>query len=151
MAEAGVGRAQHALAQDAALRMHEGERGVVADRADVAEMIGEPLELGHQRAQIARARRRFDVERRLDGVGEGDRIGDGAVAGGAPGKPRRLVDGRAGHQRLDALVHVAEALFEPHHGLAVGGEAEMARLDDAGMHRADRNLMQAFAFDRQKR
>ena len=56
----------------------------------------------------------------------------------------------AGHQRLDALVHVAEALFEPHHGLAVGGEAEMSRLDDAGVHRPDRNLMQRFAFDGQE-
>ena len=52
MAEAGVRGAQHALAQDAAMRMHEREGGVVADGADVAEMIGEPLELGHQRAQI---------------------------------------------------------------------------------------------------
>ena len=57
---------------------------------------------------------------------------------------------RAGHQRLDALMHVAEPLFEPHHGLAIGGEAEMSRLDDAGMHRADRDLVQAFAFRRQK-
>ena len=52
MAEAGVRGAQHALAQDAAMRVHQRERGVVADRADIAEMIGEPLELGHQRAQI---------------------------------------------------------------------------------------------------
>ena len=52
------------------------------------------------------------------------------------------------HQRLDALVDIAEPLFEPHHRLAVGGEAEMPGLDDAGMHRADRNLVQAFAFDR---
>ncbi len=34
--------------------------------------------------------------------------------------------------------------------LAVGGEAEMPRLDDAGMHRPDRNLVQAFAFHRQE-
>ena len=52
---------------------------------------------------------------------------------------------------FDALVHIAEPLFQPHHSLAVGGETEMARLDDAGMHRADRNLMQAFALRRQER
>ena len=133
------------------MRMHERERGVVADGADVAEMVGQPFELRHQRPQIARARRRFDVQRRLDGVGEGDPISDRAVAGRARGKPRRPLDRRAGHQRFDALVHVAEALFEPHHGLAAGGEAEMSRLDDAGVHGTDGNLMQAFAFDRQKR
>ena len=55
----------------------------------------------------------------------------------------------AGHQRLDALVHVAEALFEPHHGLAAGGEAKMTRLDDAGVHRPDRNLMQRFRLRRE--
>ena len=67
-----------------------------------------------------------------------------------PASLRRVVERRAGHQRLDALVHIAEPLLEPHHVLAVGGEAEMAGLDDAGMHRPDRDLMQAFALDRQE-
>ena len=53
-------------------------------------------------------------------------------------------------QPVDALVHVAEPLLQPRHGLAVGGEAEMAGLDDAGMHRPDRNLVQALALDRQE-
>ena len=150
VAEGVVRRAQHVFAQDAAMRVHERERRVVADRADVAEMIGQPFEFGHQRAQILRARRRLDAERRLDRMREGDAVGDGAVAGGARGELCRLRDGRARHQRLDALVHVAEPLFEPHHGLAAGGEAEMSGLDDAGMHRADRNLMQALALDRQE-
>ena len=61
MAEAGGGGAQHVLAQDAAMGMHERKRRVVADGADIAEMIGQPFELRHQRPQIARARRRFDV------------------------------------------------------------------------------------------
>ena len=47
-------------------------------------------------------------------------------------------------------MHIAEPLLQPHHVFAIGGEAEVAGLDDAGMHRADRNLMQAFAFRRQK-
>ena len=60
------------------------------------------------------------------------------------------VDGRARHQPLDALVGVAQPLFQPHHGLAAGGEAEMSRLDDSGMHGTDRDLVQAVAFGRQK-
>ena len=88
MAEAGVGRAQHALAQDAAFGVHQREGGVVADGADVAEMIGEALELGHQRAQPDGARRHARSERRLDRLREGERIGDGAVARGAAGKLR---------------------------------------------------------------
>src|SRR5260370_17019615 len=47
-------------------------------------------------------------------------------------------------------MNVAETLLEADHGFAVDGEAEMARLDDAGMHRTDRDLMQTFAFGRQE-
>ena len=55
MAEGGVGGAQHALAQHAAMGVHQREGGVVADGADVAEMVGKPFEFGHQRAQPDRA------------------------------------------------------------------------------------------------
>ena len=48
-------------------------------------------------------------------------------------------------------MHVAQPLLEPHNSLAVGGEAEMAGLDDAGMHWPDRNLVEALAFRRQER
>ena len=149
VAEGGVGGAQHALAQHAAMGVHQREGGIVADRADVAEMVGEPLEFGHQRAQPDGARRHVDVRAPLRRrARKRESIGDGAVARGAAGECAPRVEVGAGHQPLDALVHVAEPLFEPDHGLAVGGEAEMPGLDDAGMHRADRDLVQAFAFGR---
>ena len=68
---------------------HQGEGGVVADRADVAEMVGEPLDLGHHAAKTMRPRRRLDAERRLDGAGEGDGVGDGRVAAHARRRVRR--------------------------------------------------------------
>ena len=40
----------------AAMGVHQREGGIVADRADVAEMIGEPLQFRQQRAQPDRAR-----------------------------------------------------------------------------------------------
>ena len=150
MAEAGVRGAQHALTQNAGLRVHDRERRIVADGADVAEMIGQPFELRHQRPQIERARRRRHVQRGLGRLRESERIGDRAVAGSARGQLRRAVEARARHQRLDAFVHIAEPLLQPYHVLAIGGEAEMPGLDDAGMHGPDRNLVQAFAFHRQK-
>ena len=67
-----------------------------------------------------------------------------------PASARRALERRARHQRLDALVDVAEPLLQAHHRLAIGGEAEMAGLDDAGMHRADRDLVQALALGRQE-
>ena len=57
--EAGIRRAQHALAQEPQCASR-GEGGVVADGADVAEMIGEALKLGHQGAKIDGARGDFD-------------------------------------------------------------------------------------------
>ncbi len=150
MAEAGVGRAQDLLAQEAEARMQDGESCVVADGADVAAMIGEALELAGERAQPDGARRNLPAKRRLDRAGEGERVGDRAVARDAAGEQRGALERRAGHERVDPLVHVAEPLLEADHRLAVGGEAEMARLDDAGVHRADRDLVQAFALSRQE-
>ncbi len=68
-----------------------------------------------------------------------------AIPGGPPGQLCRAVEVGAFHQLLDALVDIAQALLEPDDRLAAGGEAEMSGLDDAGMDRTDRDLVQAFA------
>jgi hypothetical protein len=54
---------------------------------------------------------------------------------------RASLPGRAPPRFFGALVHVAEALFEIEHLLAHRLEAEVSGLDDAGMHRPDRNLV----------
>jgi hypothetical protein len=41
---------------------------------------------------------------------------------------------------------IAEPLLQPHDMLAIGVEAEMAGLDDAGMDRTDGDLVQRVAF-----
>ena len=117
---------------------HEGKAGVIADGADIAEMVGKPLELGHQGAQPNRARRNFDFQRRFNSAGEGKGIGGRAVAGCPRREPRGRLDGRPGHEQFDPLMSVAQTLFQPDHGLAIRGKAEMAGLDDAGMHRVQR-------------
>ena len=38
-------------------------------------------------------------------------------------------------------------LFEPHDGLAIRSETEVAGFNDAGVHRPDRDLVQVLAFD----
>ena len=45
MSEACRRSAQHALAQDPTIGVHHREGSVVADRADIAEVIGQPFEL----------------------------------------------------------------------------------------------------------
>ena len=55
--------------------------------------------------------------------------------------------GPADQGALDAAVLVAERDLEVEHVLAVALEAEVARLDDAGVHRADRDLVDLLALD----
>ena len=62
-----------------------------------------------------------------------------------------LEDRQLGEAPLDALVHVAEPLLEPEHFLADDREAEVAGLDDAGVHRPDRDLVHAVAVDAHER
>ena len=48
-------------------------------------------------------------------------------------------------------MQVTEPLLQTHHGLAAGGETKVPGFDDAGVNRADGDLMQALALGRQER
>ena len=113
-------------------------------------MIGDALELGHHAAQHLARGGASTAERRLDRTRESEAERNRRIARDARDHARRLGEVDAGQEAIDALVHVAEPLLQPRHGLAIGGEAEMAGLDDAGMHRTDRNLVQAVAVHRQE-
>ena len=149
--EASGRRAQNVLADDRAAGLDGDDAGVVADRAHVADMVRQTLQLGHDAAQQDGARRDVPAQRRFDGHARRRSYRRrccrpemrAAIFAG-------LVDRSARAERLDALVHIAQPLLQPGDGLAVGGEAEMAGLDDAGMNGADRDLMQARAFNGQE-
>ena len=125
----------------------EGQRGVVAERAQIAEVVGDALALQHQGAQQEGARRRADAAGGLDGAGIGPGVGAGRVARDAAGQARALGEVFADEQPLDALVLVAEALLQAQQALADHRKSEVARLDDAGMDGADGNLVRALAAD----
>ena len=150
MTECGHRSSQHPFAQDREMSQHEREGGVVADGADVAEMIGDALQLGHDGPQGLGAGPHGATDSRFHGARKGQRVGDGAVPRDATGKAGGGLDRTARHEPFDASVHVAEPLLEADHGLAAGREAEMARLDDPGMHGTDRNLMQLGPFGGQE-
>ena len=150
MAEAGVRDAQHVLAQDAAVCMDQREGGVIADGADVAQVVGETLQLRHKRAQPHRPHRRLAALRCLYPAREGERIGDRAVAGNPARQSGRVHDRSADHEVVDAFVGVPQSLLQAHDGLAVGGEPEVAGFDDAGVNRADGDLMQRRSFCRKE-
>ena len=89
MAETHRRRAQHALAQHGAMRQHDAERGIVADRAEIAEVVGDPLQLRHhRRAATPRAAAARCPAPPPPRAANAKRIGDGAVARDAPGQPR---------------------------------------------------------------
>ena len=62
------------------MRVHQRKGGIVADGADVAEMVGKPLEFGEQRSQPNRAIGHDKFQGRLGGARKRIGIGDGAVA-----------------------------------------------------------------------
>src|SRR4051812_44632268 len=146
MPKAGISGPQHPLAEHAAMGVHERESGVIADCADVAEVVGEALELRHESAQPDRASWRLGFAGGLGRSREGICVSDGGVAGGAAGEARAVREVRACHQSFDALVNVAETFLKPHYCLAVSGEPEVAGLNNAGVNRADRDLVQAGTF-----
>src|SRR5688572_27256133 len=127
------------------MRVQQAEGCIVADGAEVAEMIGDALQLRHQRPDVDRARRRCDVERGFDRAGERDRGRDSTVARNVTGKARRALERGAAHQRVDAFVYVAEAFLEADDRLAACREAEMARLDNARVNRSNGNLVKVLA------
>ena len=89
------------------------------------------------RSHSARGGRRR-VGDRFERLRIGPGVRDGAVARHAAGQP---VAGRGGHRfesLLDALVDESEPLFQAQHLFADDLEAEVTRLDDAGVHWTDR-------------
>jgi hypothetical protein len=68
-----------------AAERHQCERGIIADRADVAEMAGEPFKFGEQ-AQPRRAIGHRKLQRRFGCARKRIGIGNGAVAGDASGR-----------------------------------------------------------------
>ena len=75
MTEAPVCDTKHLFAEVTALRVHHREGRVVAYGTNVAEMIGKPFQFRHERSQPHGAWRNVDAVRRLDRVGESQRVG----------------------------------------------------------------------------
>ena len=148
--EARVGRPQRLFPKQAAFGQHEGEGRIVADGADVAEMVRQPLQFRHQGPQPDGAGGNLRAGGGFDGAGEGPGMGDRAVARDSRRQLGGLGDRAAGHQPFGALVDIAQALLQPDHGFTVAGEAEMPRFDDAGVDGTDGDLVQARPFHRQE-
>src|SRR2546428_4661004 len=95
---------QQVLLQAPELEEAEGERDVVAQVAEVAEVVGDALELQKDAPQRERPGGRLGPGRAFDGHGVGPRVGDGGVAAYASGQLGAFLERHRLEELLDALV-----------------------------------------------
>ena len=145
------GGAQQLFLEPRELGESDSKARVIAQRAEVAQVIRKTLQLQGKRSQPCCTRRYARSAHTFERLTIGPRECDSRIAGDPRGQPVAFEQGQLGESPLDALVHISEVLLEPENLFAHDGKAEMARLDDARMHRSDRNLVHALAFDRHKR
>src|SRR5262249_49856168 len=143
---AGV-RAQHGLFEARDVRQSEGKAAVVAEIAQVAEMIGDALALEAERAEDDRARWHGELRDRFGGLRIGPGVRHRAIARDPAGEPIPVPDRQLLEALLDALVHVAQTFLEAQHLLADDLEAEVSRFDDPRVDGSDRDLVHAVAAD----
>ena len=109
------GGPQEVLLQPRELRQTECKPGVVADRAQIPEMIGAALELEREGPQQWRPRRQVMGRHTLQRLAIRPRKRDGGIAGNARREPVALEQPKLREPPLDALVGVAETLLQPEH------------------------------------
>ena len=102
----------------------------------------------NSRAMPRRTWPRAGTRVRAEGL-DGAAIGGGVAGRGIAGERFRVVDGprvgTADHRPLHAAMLIAQRDFQVIDRFAVALEAEMARLDDAGVDRADGHFVDLFA------
>ncbi len=116
-----------------------------ADVPEVADVVVEPLHLREQDARQAGRGRDLGAGQAFDRLAERRRVADRADAAGALDDRQGFAEGSAFNQPLDAAMRVEEPGVEMEHRLAHRREAEVAGLDDAGVDRADGQLVDAVA------
>ena len=137
--------AQQLFAEPEAVRVTEGEARVVQDHADVADVVVEALQLEQHRAERECAWRDGAAREGLEAAAVRQRVAHARVSRDPLGELARLRQRKRFEQLFDALVHEAQTRLEVDDRFAVDAEAEVPRFDDAGVHRADRDLEDAFA------
>src|SRR5207253_863532 len=142
---------QQVFFQPPELEKAERKRDVVAEIAQVAEVIGNTLELEQDAAQRKRPGRRLGPGGAFDCHCVRPSVGDRGVAGDSARELRALFERHLLEALLDAFVRVAEPLLQPQDLFADDREAEVPRLDRAGVDRTDRDLVHAFALDQDER
>ena len=110
-------------------------------------MAGQAFQFGEDDPAVRGARRHGHAGDLLDRLAIGQAVGQRFVAGNPFGKIIAAFQALAFAELFKALVHKIELCLEVDDRFAGDAEAEVPRFDDAGVHRPDRDLVNAFAFD----
>src|SRR5437899_548922 len=93
---------------------------------------------------MSRARGRFNAGGRLDRHAEGERVSDRGIAGDSLGELDAAHRSSGLEKFFDSLVHKEQPRLEVHNRFAFHVETKMSGLNDAGVNRANRDLVRAF-------
>ena len=143
--------AQESLADAERVRVGDAEADVVAECADVGDVVVETFELEENRTQHLGGGRGGCCA----GFFDGEAVGEGVADGGVAGDPLRQLDTfqrvPAFEESFDSFVDEPESSFDVEDGLANHGEPEVSGLDDTGVDRPDGNLIDAGSFNPEER
>ena len=135
------------LLHPATMRMSQHIGGIIADRADVPQVIVQPLELEKEAAEVAGPARHVDSEEGFDRLAVGETVADGRISRHPLGERDRRRQPLLLEQLLDPPVLPEMAQLELHDRFAGHGKPEMSRFDDPRMDRPDRHLEHPLALD----
>jgi hypothetical protein len=121
---------------------------VVAQGADVGDVVVEPFQFQQDPADPLRVRGYRELIGVFDRAAEGEGVPDGGVAADPFGQFDRLLGTSSMEQPLQSSVDEPEPGLEFQNGLSHDGEPEVAGADHPGVHRADRDLVHTRPLDR---
>ena len=125
-----------------------GETRAGADRRDVIEVIPHALELEQDRPNARELAARKQAERFLDGLRICDAVRDGAGCACSRDVSGAVLERAAFRCPLEPAVLVEEPSVDMEDLFADEVEAKVPRLDHAGVHRPDRDLVGVAALHR---
>ena len=143
--------AQQLLAEGQGACLGEAEADVVAQRADVGDVVVEALEFEQHCPEPGRLGGHRDLAGVLDREAVGEVVRYRAVAGDAFRERDRGAGVLALEEALDAAVQEPQPGLHLQDRLPDDGEPEVAGLDEPGVHGADRDLVHAGPVDLHER
>src|SRR6185436_15802125 len=117
------------------------------DGAEIPDVVGQALQLERDAPDGLRPRRLPAPRQRLDRTAVRGGVSHDRIARDRFGHQHGPIRTRRLQQPLDAAMLVAEHDLEEEYLFTVALKAEVPRLDDAGVHRPDRDLVDLLPLD----